>query len=287
MEKKDKDAVQVPPAKKKGGRPEKVTFDDNRAEMVKRYKRDENGLLENVPHEFNEDGSVNWKAMIPKKHIVFFDEWFERNNIEMPKGKSLADVENPEEYKDEQLLILLAGFKEVARIRGINNVSRKVCESSFERAVVSTTVEVIPNYETSFNSLTYTGTANATVHNTSDNYQAFLESIAANRSFVRAIRNALNIEVVGKDEVADATYESGKEDVGATDPSQTLAVIAADYSTEMDGKMTKLDSFKKFRRFLVEKGIKDASEWEDWKDIPIALIWKLISQIKKAATSTL
>jgi hypothetical protein len=30
------------------------------------YKRDIHGLLENVDYKFNDDGSVNWRAMIKK-----------------------------------------------------------------------------------------------------------------------------------------------------------------------------------------------------------------------------
>ena len=41
---------------------------DNSAGPAK-YKRDENGLIESVQHVFNEDGSVNWRAMIPKEHL--------------------------------------------------------------------------------------------------------------------------------------------------------------------------------------------------------------------------
>ena len=35
----------------------------------KHYQRDEHGLLKNVQYVFNEDGSVNWRAMIKEEHL--------------------------------------------------------------------------------------------------------------------------------------------------------------------------------------------------------------------------
>ena len=40
------------------------------------YKRNEHGLLENVDYEFNEDGSVNWRAMIKEEFLYPNKDWF-------------------------------------------------------------------------------------------------------------------------------------------------------------------------------------------------------------------
>ncbi len=39
------------------------------------YKRNEFGLLEGVEYKFNEDGSVNWRAMIKPEHLYPNREW--------------------------------------------------------------------------------------------------------------------------------------------------------------------------------------------------------------------
>ena len=50
------------------------------------YKRNELGLLEGVNYEYNEDGSVNWRAMIAAEHLYPNKGWFEMRNQPMPQG---------------------------------------------------------------------------------------------------------------------------------------------------------------------------------------------------------
>ena len=35
----------------------------------KSFERDENGLLKNVQYTFNEDGSIDWRAMVREEHL--------------------------------------------------------------------------------------------------------------------------------------------------------------------------------------------------------------------------
>ena len=76
------------------------------------WKRDEHGLLESVDYTFNEDGSVNWRAMISPEHLYPNKGWFEMRK--MPAPESIEGLE------DHQLLIKLGGIKELAKHRGID-----------------------------------------------------------------------------------------------------------------------------------------------------------------------
>src|SRR6056300_1922725 len=58
-----------------------------------------------------------------------------------------------------------------------------------------------PNYETFGQSVIFQDMANATLDNTSSFATKFLETIACNRSFVRCVRNFLNVHIVGDDEI--------------------------------------------------------------------------------------
>ena len=61
------------------------------------FQRDYNGLLENVQYVFNDDGSVNWRAMIKEEHLFPNKSWFESRKKDMPT--SIQGLE------DNQLLI--------------------------------------------------------------------------------------------------------------------------------------------------------------------------------------
>ena len=50
------------------------------------YSRDENGLLNNVQYDFNEDGSVNWRSMIKDEHLFPNKSWFDLRKKDIPRS---------------------------------------------------------------------------------------------------------------------------------------------------------------------------------------------------------
>ena len=134
-----------------------------------KVSRDENGLLENIQYIFNEDGFVDWRAMINDEHLYPNKGWFERCDKEVP--------DSVEGLKDHQLLIKLSGIKELLKLRGYKSVSFTVIEASYDRAVVKCQVKFTPNYETNHNSIDFTEVANAT----SNNCDGFSVKFYANR----------------------------------------------------------------------------------------------------------
>ena len=50
------------------------------------YKRNEEGLLTGVDYKFNDDGSVDWRAMIDPKHLYPNKGWFESRGEPMPRS---------------------------------------------------------------------------------------------------------------------------------------------------------------------------------------------------------
>ena len=50
------------------------------------WKRNQHGLLESVEYIFNDDGSVNWRAMINPEHLYPNKDWFEMRKMQMPNG---------------------------------------------------------------------------------------------------------------------------------------------------------------------------------------------------------
>ena len=158
-----------------------------------KYKRNELGLIDGVEYKFNEDGSINWRAMIKPEHLYPNKEWFETRKLQVP--------DSIEGLGDHQLLVKLAGIKELARLRGFLDVQFKIETISSHYATAVCCISWMPNYESDGNAQTFTSTANATSENCSGFGIKFLEPIAENRAFVRSVRNYLNIHIVGDDEI--------------------------------------------------------------------------------------
>ena len=86
------------------------------------YKRNDHGLLENAEYVFNEDGSVNWRAMIKPEFLYPNKGWFEARNKSVPDSIEGLD--------DKQLLIMLGGIKELAKLRGYYDIDFQVTNVS-------------------------------------------------------------------------------------------------------------------------------------------------------------
>jgi hypothetical protein len=240
------------------------------------FQRDEKGLLKNVNYIFKDDGTVDWKAMIPEKYLVLNTEYFEKRQIQLPDSTAGLD--------DKQVLVLLGGIKELAKIRGVERITKRVVESSNDRAVVICGIEFVGNYETQLQPFIYEEVASATLNNTNAFSQLYLETIASNRAFVRAVRNALRIDIVGSDELSNFTPSNNNaETTSESEPWHALRDAAKNAITKKFPEGFK--TFDEFKAALIEKAVEGADSWNDWKDVPASTIFKLISQLKKTTVA--
>ena len=179
------------------------------------YSRDGNGFLNGVEYIFNTDCSINWRAMIKPEYLVANRDSFKNDpNIDL---KSIDVTTLP----DNKLLILLAGIKELAQIRGFKDVTYQVIESRPDYVSVKCTIEFIGNYETGNKSVSFSSLADAHWDNTQSFAKNFLMAIAENRAFVRCVRSFLKIHIVGSDEIG------GKNNTVATDHDSSASSAPA------------------------------------------------------------
>ena len=231
------------------------------------WKRNEHGLLDSVDYIFNDDGSVNWRAMVNPEHLYPNKDWFEMRKMPMPNSIEGLD--------DSQLLIKLGGIKELAKLRGFHNVTYDITESSDSRVVVQCMINWIENYEGSC-SQTFASIANATTSNTNGFAAKFLECIAENRAFVRTVRNFLGIHIVGADEI-DSSKNKAPIEVAT-------ASVAKDISPQgilKEKAGTDFESFKGCLRAWYKTGAykhdpEAIKTWDDFKDIPAKECRKLL-----------
>lgn len=236
-------------------------------------KRNEYGLFDHVKYEYNKEGFVNWRAMVNPEHLFVNKGWYEaRNN---PAPTSIEGLE------DQQLLIKLSGIKELARLRGLASVKYEVVKCEPQYVAVKCGVEWIENYEYPFR-VYYEDIANATVDNTSNFGVKFLETIAANRAFVRAVRNFLNIHIVGSDEIDS----SGKKGAAPAQHSAEVSLPSAQEMLESAAASCGYGSFIKFQDF-VSNAVRmklyenaESDSWQSFDDVPVKEARVLIGMLK-------
>lgn len=238
------------------------------------YSRDENGLLENVNYQFNEDGSVDWREMVKDEYLFPNKSWFDLRKKDVPRSI--------DGLKDHQLLIKLAGIKELAKLRGFSNVSYNVVKCDPDHVAVSCSISFIPNFETSGEPIHFEDMANATLNNTSSFATKFLETIACNRAFVRCVRNFLNIHIVGDDEIDKS---SGSNQI----KQMSKASLGPDSILKQHAEQSGVNSFDSFLnqvRVWYKQGLYKPDEnnspsgWNDYADIPAKEARVLIKLIK-------
>lgn len=236
------------------------------------YKRNELGLIEGVQYHFNEDGSINWRAMIKPEFLYPNKEWFEVRKMPVP--------ETVEGLADHQLLVKLGGIKELARLRGFNSVRYTLNTLTDKYATAICEICWMPNYETCGVAQAFASTANASSDNCSGFGVKFLEAIAENRAFVRAVRNYLNIHIVGDDEIDKSknkvAYEESESIV------QTLTPHGALHNAcKQAGHPDFEDFLKLLRQFWKDETYKNenAKDWKSFEDIPVKECRKLLTLV--------
>jgi hypothetical protein len=236
-------------------------------DRVSGFSRDLNGFINSVEYIFNDDSTINWRAMIRPEYLVP-----NRDSFKNKPDLNLKDLDVTS-LADNQLLILLAGIKELAQIRGFSSVDYEVLESRPDYVSVKCTINFIGNYETGFQPVTFSALADAHWDNTYNFAKNFLMAIAENRAFVRTVRSFLKVNIVGSDEmgVASKPAQSTEDDSNASShPVALLQKTMNDYGL----------SFAQIKEGSIKKNIEGAGLWNDCNDIPPLSIFTIISGIK-------
>lgn len=235
--------------------------------VVKHQYRDEKGLLIGVPHSFTEDGLVNWVALIPDKYIV---------------AKTGFEDKPFEELRDNEKLILLGGFKHLAKLRGYRRVGYHAFTADGSLVSMSCCIRWLPNFETEMEEVDFESCADASVYNTEETYNKFLTTIAENRAFSRCVRNFLGINILGKEEMAEAL--NGKP-TGESRETNQVSQTTITPTQSLQKLMEKENmTFEKIRETMSES-FPAAADWTSLDSIPkpqaMEIINRLVERRKK------
>jgi len=270
--------------------------------------RNADGLIDGIVYERHLDGSIHWRKMIPPQYL-YPKETRDREQIEVRFGKKFEALSAEEVAKidEKQLLVTLAGINYLAWLRGVKSSVPQPPTVTQNEVTAVWAVEFIPNCEDPYG-LTGAGLASASLYSVSGRFQLHLAAIAGNRAYVRAVRQALRIEILGKDEfdpVASAEYEKSLKEgkspltespkeaavetaVSTKTPQDRLAERCAQLGfTLEDAKL----SARKIRKDMIEKpdSIKeckineDPDGWTDFKVIKSLDCYTLLTKLDAAA----
>lgn len=223
------------------------------------WKRNPYGLLEGVKYEFNSDNSINWRAMIPKEFLT--------------PNKEKTSETDVSKLEDKDLIILLGGIKYLAKLRGYTAVSHDpIIFPEHHYVAVKTKICWIGNYETDGQPVCFEEVADANDNNTKSFAKLYLTSIAANRGFVRAVRNFLGINIVGDAELGEAKLTSDPGNAGAVKPQDTLQEFLEKNKCQ----------FERVKNLLIKKGMEEANEWNSVQEIPTAKVYEVRTAVVEA-----
>lgn len=272
------------------------------------FQRGPNGLLVDYVHQFNADGSVNWRASLLPEHLYVNPDY--EKELKMQFGVTSRRQIDVTKVEDRKLLVLLDGWRHLLKLRGFKSVIIKMDSVTPEKAAATCTIELIGNYETGGQPITFSDSASASLYSVSGSFQLHLEAMAANRALVRCARAALGVKIYGKDEFdaeANAQYlkelesglspqkvsvsetsSSGKPDIKAWERVRTVATQKGftfeQVRTSAQGvfdKCAKDPEFAKTNRLNV-----DPSTWTDFSSIDGLDAYTILELMSKGEKKT-
>ena len=232
---------------------------------VNPVKFNSEGLRFGVKYEFDEIGFIDWSKMIDSKYIVANRYNFEKRKEAIPTDISLLD--------EKDKLILLWGFKKVALLRGYNSIKFTPIVATENLISLECQICWRGNVETDFRDVCFSGCGDAHEGNTFNFAKKYLTAIAENRAFVRAVRNSLNIPILGQDEIGpDQDFSQKTND----SPQKTHPTDLLEARLKERGK-----SFESFKAKVQADGICDTSSWQTVKDVPVGKILEILGKYFK------
>lgn len=237
--------------------------------------REENGLLRNLEYKYDKYGMIAWKEMLNPEFVVLNRMKFAKDGIDTYSLSKDETEKIKAEATDDKLLVTLAGFRELARIRGYKSVLPAVSVRPDGGVISECTITWIKNFETNFEEVITRGIASASTETVAPTYQPFLEAIASNRAFVRCVREFLGIFTICEEEIL---IEDVK--VAAAKPGSPLHLLQKTCSTYN----LKIEDLKQIFREQVENNSEETGwldSWISFESLPTSVIATLVPKINK------
>jgi len=252
--------------------PKEITSDSETPSLSFNFK----GLRSNIDYTFYENGRVDWAKLIEEKYFVPNKKYFEDRNKPIPS--------TTEGLTDAQKLVLLAGYKSLADIRGFKSV--KFISLGGGENYVRLSCEIVwnGNFETGYQDITFSSTGDGTIYNTDKFGKLYLGQMAENRAFLRNVRNFLRIPILGKEEAFDLDKDSGNSEFPEDNGNSQVTSPHFVLERKMEEKGISFERIKK--RLIAEgKNEEEVNSWITIKDMPKDIVVEILGKICKKDVS--
>lgn len=222
----------------------------------------------------DENGNINWKAMIPAKFLYVNNDIKKRQQIEKKYGKSYEELDPiKDNIADSDLICMLGGLKHLLKLRKYKSVRSSIKESGRDYASVNCSIvfkgrQDIKGEE---EDVEYSDNACAHTDNTTNFAKHYLLEMATNRALARCIRSFLNINVVSKEELSENSNLVEEAPQNDDIPTKKLEEVMKNNNI----------TFDMLRERMVKDSIKGAADFKSVKDVPGEIKFVYIDKIKK------
>lgn len=218
---------------------------------------------------------INWAKLIDPKYIVPNRSLFEKRNKPVP--------DSIEGLEDNEKLVLLAGYKKLADLRGYTSLKYIPIGYSSEEVVLSCEIFWKGNKETGMQPVLYSSIGNASIKNTDGIFSTFLSAIAENRAFAKCVRKFLNIPILGQDELAPEN-KSKSENGFSTNLPNNLSPTSP-HAVLIKRLQEKGKTFEQLKKHLITKQnhLFESNEVEKWDseiDVPVSDVITILGVLK-------
>ncbi len=202
---------------------------------------------------------INWFERVDKKYLVPNSANFTKRGEAVP--------ESIEGLKEEDLLIKLAGLRDLANKAGFRSVKYDVYNASSTYVCVGCEIKFLQVIDDKNSFIIYQALADASDNSVSGEYVNYLAAIAENRAFSRCVRQFLRINIVSEEEIGPVK----KETVSENSHTKKLESLL------LKKKLT----FEDIKQKMVSDGIAGAEGFAKPSDIPKDVAFDLIVRLKK------
>lgn len=242
-------------------------------------KRNEFGLIENLEYKFNEEGGIDWRAMLPLKYLYINNDPKNRARIEKKYGKNYDEIDIiADKVEDSDLIQNLGAAKFLLKLRGFTDIQYNIKEANENYAAVNCRIIFRGNYESFNEPVPFEDNACATLNNTNGFGQKYILEMATNRAFTRCVRSACGISIVNKEELGGGSIEES-----STASSITPQIENIIKKIELKMKNPKVNiTWEQLKNKLVTKEkIPGAENFKSLYDVPKDVLFSLAERIEK------
>lgn len=236
------------------------------------FERNPDGLLNNIKYTYNDDGFINYRAIIPLEYLYVNPS--NKSRIEKKYGKKYEELDiTADKIEDVDLVINLSGIRFLGKIRGITNLDFDIKEASETYCAVKAVIHFIGNFETGNRTVSYSDCANANLQNTNGFGQRYLVEMACNRAYCRTVRSFLGISIVSREEL------SGNDNVESVESQSNGEINDLVVKLEELVKSANL-TFDDVKKKLVKEGLSGAENFTSYSEIPKYRQLEMVSKLQ-------